>query len=197
MAQRDYWCGPTLLLWGVFFALGISPEAAFEQLRIVAHVTTQHAMTNSPWLLFWGLVVYYGYFTYRRCQEAGLPAVEQEGKTLQVILLSLAAFYPIQPELLFQVPYAHLRYVVIGVFSTKALAWLYLFSILLRYYLFSGQNVYVRMFSLFPSVRHTASESAAEETPPALKPVQPPATVSSYSDLAPPSADSDPPAAGM
>lgn len=188
MPQCDPWRFPTLVLWLFFFGLGISPEAVYYFCRATAYVTTQHAFVNSPWMIFFGLVAYLGLFSFRRCREAGLDDSETHGKTLQIMLLALPAFLPFRPELALhysEIPVPHYRWLVLGIATVKLLTWLYLLSVLLRYYLGWGAEVYRQMPSVFPSMHHVRQEKPAVTTLPQDPPGQQPPPLPAENDNPP------------
>jgi hypothetical protein len=176
LSSRDYWRFPALLLWMVFFSLGVSPEEIYHYCRMVGHVTTQRALTNSPWILPLGMAAYLAMFTFHRCREAGLDDIQARGKAFQVMILALPAFLPIRLELVLHyrdIPIESYRWVVLGVAAAKTLTWFYLCSVVVRYYLGWGAQVYRDMPSVFPSVWNTEPGAPNGETshePPAPQP---------------------------
>ncbi len=171
--QVDWWCGPLLGLWAVFFVVGAVPEWTYEQLRMASHVVTQRALVNSPFLLSLALAAYLAWFTYHRCREAGLDGIHTRGKTLQIAIISLAAFLPLSTESLLNLNSIMVpawRHLVTITAAVKTLAWLYLLSILLRYYLGSGHETFVRIPSLLPSVRYLDATEETTSLPPRPEP---------------------------
>ena len=170
--RTDAWRVPALGLWLVFFAVGLVPEWVFHGLRTVGAVATQRALVNSPYFITVAFAVYLGAFTFARCRAAGLPEANARGNALQSALLALVAFLPF-PLQLFQdamnIPVADLRRLVYVVGSTKLVAWAYLLSLLIRYYMFGHSRVFAHMLSLFPSV-HRAANQPPPLAPPSTKP---------------------------
>jgi hypothetical protein len=143
----------TVLLWVFFFSIGLFPEWFFFTLREWALVSTRHAWTNSFGLLTPALAGYLLFFSYYRCREGGLTVAESQGKALQIGLFGLLAFLPLDQVLHYQdIPVLFLRRLVLSLAGAKVLMWLYLFSLILRYYYFGGRGVFVSMFSIFPSM---------------------------------------------
>ncbi len=165
--QSDIWRWPNLALWTVFFAVGLFPEYVYNTLRDVAGVLTQSALVNSVNMLLFGLSAYLAYFTWLRCREAGLSVAAAHGKATQLGILGLAAFLPIGlhqlPEYRDTFTAEGLR-VMYSFAAAKFIIWLYLYSIILRFYLFSGYAVFERIPALFPSSR-TMKEKASDPEP--------------------------------
>ena len=158
--QFDPWRGPILLLWTLFFAIGLAPEWCFDYLRYIGKVTTPNALVNSHHLITLALAAYLGLFTYLRSIEANIEPVQAHGKALQVIILALIAFLPVT-RIVVQynnIPVQSLRNVVIGVTLTKMLAWLYLYTVIIRYYFIDQYRVFKKMRSIFPSVIKTQKQ---------------------------------------
>lgn len=162
--QSNFWRWPNLALWVIFFGVGLFPEYVYNTIRTQAGVLTQVAMVNSVNVLLFALAGYISYFTWQRCREAGLTVAASHGKATQLGILSLAAFLPIG---LHQLPEFRMTFtpeglrVMYAFAAGKIIIWLYLFSIILRFYLFSGYQVFERLPALFPSSR-TPNEKAAE-----------------------------------
>lgn len=153
-ARWDVWTAPTVLLWLVFFLAGVDPVWLFYGLRDAGSVVTQSAMINSPHVITLAFSVYLGLFVYHRCLETGLSKLDARGRGLQVGILGLIAFLNFSIEDVLDVPdipAANLRMVVLLIAFTKALTWLYLLGMMLRYYLLGQSRVFVEMASIFPS----------------------------------------------
>lgn len=154
--QSDRWRWPNLALWTVFFGVGLFPEYVYNTLREHAGVLTQEAMVNSVNVLLFGLAGYFAFFTWQRCREAGMSVAASHGKATQLGILGLAAFLPIG---LHQLPEYRETFTSEGLRVMYAFAlgkfviWLYLYQIVLRFYLFSGYQVFERLPALFPSAR--------------------------------------------
>lgn len=165
----DPWRAPALFLWLVFFAVGLVPEWVYGQLRNMGGVVTQRALINNMSLLPLAMAAYLTLFFYQRCAEAGLPPVETKGKSFQLGLLALIAFVlPVHLEQFMEymtVPVAEYRRIIFGLIAAKCIAWLYLFSVIGRYYLGNGYRVFVRMPSLFPSVHALPAKQEAIPLP--------------------------------
>lgn len=163
----DPWRGAVFLLWLIFFAVGLLPEPVFYNLREFAGVTTQRAWVNSPVALTLSFAGYIAWFTYNQCRAANLSPVQTRGNTLQIGVLALVAFLALPkralalPELglwslminasLIFDPYLRKMVYLAGI--AKLGAWLYLFSLFLRYYLLGHQRAFATVFTLFPSAR--------------------------------------------
>lgn len=151
----DFWRVPTCLLWVVFFLIGLAPERVFLLMREWGHVKSQSALVNSHYLITLGLSGFLAYFTYCRCMEAEMDELTARGKGLQTGIFGLVAFLPVPWALLAnfeQIPKLELRLVVLFACGAKSMAWVYLLSVLLRYYLWSGERVYKNMLTFLPSL---------------------------------------------
>ncbi len=152
--EKDPWILPNLILWTLFFALGIMPEWTFYLFRDWGAVVTQRAFVNSYHLISWGLTGYLFFFVQFRCRETGMHFMDALGRSVQIAAISVVAFIPAPLDHLFilsQIPVPSYRYLIIIVSAAKMLAWAYLYFVILRYYLWSGVNVFSRMVSIFPS----------------------------------------------
>ncbi|MBI2435987.1 MAG: hypothetical protein HYV26_24285 [Candidatus Hydrogenedentes bacterium] len=176
--QVDVWRIGATLLWMVFFILGLQPDKTFYALRMAGEVVTQRAFVNSQYAITYLLCAYIALTIYRACRAAGCSPVESHGKTLQLTLLALIAFYPFQFEQALdyqQIALPMDRYINLGFGILKCWAWLYLLSVVIRYEIIDGPAVFLRMFSIFPSARQAAlhrrhveqsASQAAAEIPP-------------------------------
>lgn len=159
--QKDTWRIPALLLWLAFFYLGLFPELSFYYFREAGHVSAHRAMINSPYVLSLSLCGYLGYFTYLRCRELNLDFAESQGKGLQLTLIAFVAFLPIGLDQFgaYSEQFTAEGYRIMVAFAAvKCLAWLYLMSLMLRYYLLQGPMVFMNMPQLFGRPpRHTSA----------------------------------------
>lgn len=164
-SSPDFWRLPTFLLWVLLFLSGLVPDEVFLLLRELGHVKTQSALINSHYLITLSLAGFYGYFTYQRCIDAGAGDLPARGKGLQAAVIGLVAFLPVPWALLFalhDIPKLELRLVVLFACSAKLGAWVYLLSVIVRYYFWSGQAVYQRMPSVLPSTHAEAHPGVVE-----------------------------------
>jgi len=155
-------------LWLLFFFIGLYPHLCFDLLRALGQVTTPRALVNSPYVLTLAQAAFLGWFVFHRCREAGLDAVEARGKGLQAAIVSLAAFLPIELNRALarsDAALVELQRIYYLVAVVKCLAWLYLFSIPLRYYFVNGYEVFVAMRSFFPSVHRQRRRDRQSEPP--------------------------------
>lgn len=168
--HRDVWDFLTLSLWSIFFAIGFVPELAFYVIREAAAVTTFTALVNSSAVLTISLTAYLGLFSYRKCLQSGLSETMAQGKAMEVSVLALVAFLEIPAKgTIFEMrtllgvvlefrelPGLYLQSVVLFVGVSKLVAWLYLYSLVLRYHASGNRDVFARIPSLFPSMRSSS-----------------------------------------
>ncbi|MCK5861434.1 MAG: hypothetical protein KAH38_03050 [Candidatus Hydrogenedentes bacterium] len=149
------WTIGTLLVWLVVFMIGLFPEIAFRVFREAGYVVTMRALINSHWFITLACSTFLGWFTFKRCAECDDPVDAAFGKSIQVMILAITAFLPLEIEkigLYFLIPILFYRYLILSVIAVKILAWLYLVTLLLQYYLISGHTVFKNIPLLFPSV---------------------------------------------
>jgi hypothetical protein len=171
------WRFANILVWFVLFVMGLQPEHTFFLLRQASHVVTQSAFINSYYVITYAFTGYLVWFTWRVCRAAGLSSDTAQGKAIQVGLLALLAFLPMRLE---QAIYYHQiavpldRWLNVTAGIGKCLAWLYLFSLILRYYTWEGPSAFVNMRALCPSAREDEEEvedlHAEESSPAPLRP---------------------------
>lgn len=154
--SQDLWRFPTLLLWLLFFIVGLAPEPVYNLLRQAGAVVPQYAIVNSPQALTVGLAAYLALFCLNRCRATGLPLSAAQDRALLVGVLGLAAFLPIDFLRLVQLwlnpetqrrLFAYLNYAAAIV---KVAAWWYLLSVIVRYYV-GVENAFAEIPSIFPS----------------------------------------------
>ncbi len=177
--HRNVWDLLTLGLWSCFFAIGLVPELAFYAFRELAAVPSYVALVNSSAVITIALAAYLAFFANRRCKESGLGRVASHGKALEIAVLCLVAFLEIpakgsafEARTLLEIvldfrslPGRYLQTVVLFVGLSKLVAWLYLYSLVLRYHAFADRGVFARIPSLFPSMRaHVESTDIEKDT---------------------------------
>jgi hypothetical protein len=159
--MRDLWRYPTLLLWFVFFFVGLAPQPVFLLLREAGGVLPQYALVNSPYLITVIFAAYIALFSLHRCGESELPLHLAQDKALQLGVIALIAFLPVELEILITAhtyPLMQNRFLLYLAGAGKLVAWWYLFSLMLRYYVFRLDDVFARVPSVFPSARHDESQ---------------------------------------
>ena len=131
---RDLWRWPALLLWCLFFVLGLWPELTFNLFREAGYVFSQNAVINSFHFISWCLTGFLAHFVYHRCVEAELPPLEALGKAFQLGVLGFVAFIDLPIEQIVHIRDAVDRALVLGTIGFKLLVWLYLYVLIARYY---------------------------------------------------------------
>lgn len=160
-----------MLLWVVFLTAGLVPEPVYHWLRESGGVLPHRALINSPYLVTLMLAAYVILFVLHRCIEAGLSPYLAQDRALQLGVVALVAFLPLDLVVLFTAhlhPLIQSRFLLYLAGVAKLAAWWYLFTLLLRYYVFRADDVFARIPSLFPSTHHhgaarKTSESASNE----------------------------------
>ena len=163
----NLWTVGTLALWLAIFLVGLFPGIAFVWLREVGYVVTVRAVINSVWFISLSCAAFLGWFTFSRCMECGDEIDVALGKSVQIIILAVTAFLPMNLEKVFlyaHIPLPFYRYLILSVLATKSLAWLYLVIMILRYYLVSGHVVYKNIPLIFPSAFLPPEENDATAT---------------------------------
>ena len=159
----------TVPVWTLVLLFGLFPDTVFYVMREMAHVPMHMAFTNTPWFITLSCAGFLGWFTYERCREGGAQEDIAVGKAVQITVLALAAFLPIQVERLpayLHIPIPLYRNLILAVIAIKMTTWLYLMQLIMRYYMFSGLDVFRNMPLFFPS----ALESFREHGKPAEAP---------------------------
>ena len=164
----DWWRAPALAAWVPLFAAGLAPDMAFDLLREAGRVSTINALINNPWLVTLALSAFFGTFAAFRCREGGDSGPEAGDKGVQAGLLGLIAFMPFPLEEqrdLVLIASPVLRWLIMGTLASKGILWLYLVSLLLRYYLGGSAEVFRRMPTFLSGGRRGApAGDAASET---------------------------------
>lgn len=149
------------LVWSLVLLAGFLPEAIFGMLREWGRVPIHLAFTNTPWFITFSCTGFLGWFTYQRCRDCEERDDIAFGKAVQMGILGMAAFLPIQIE---QIPaYLHIpipfyRYLIFTIIAVKTASWVYLVQLVMRYHLFSGLDVFRKTPLLFPSAMYHQSQ---------------------------------------
>ena len=176
------WDGLTLGLWSFFFIIGLAPEWFFHGFRTLSGVTAQHAVINSSGLITVGFSAYFAFFVARQCRQGGLSDSDAQGKAIHVGIIAMIAFLELPSRsaifgtqtLVYlmvqssQIDDAYLRNVLLLVGSLKLVAWLYLFSLIIRFHLMGRRHTFSRMPSFFGTHHTTPSNKRkiSSNTPP-------------------------------
>lgn len=163
--RNDPWAIGAFILWIVILVMGLLPNETFWFLRRISGVLTQNALLNSPLDIWIGFSAYVAFFTWRRCHESTVLPERAKANALQVGFFACAAFCPIQPKDIqwaLQIPDDNLRAYLLTVIGSltvlKLGAWLYLLSLLFRYYMLHNYSVFSNIPSVFPSIRRAKRE---------------------------------------
>ncbi|MCF6285298.1 MAG: hypothetical protein L3K26_08920 [Candidatus Hydrogenedentes bacterium] len=131
--RRDPWRWSALFLWCLFFLLGLWPELSFGALRTAGYVFSQNAIINSHHFITWCLTGFIVHFVYHRCIDTAMPPVEALGKSIQLGIVAFVAFVDMPLAQIPEIRAALDRTILSGMVLVKLLAWLYLFTLLIRY----------------------------------------------------------------
>jgi len=148
----------------VLFMTGLVPEPVFLMLREAGGVLTQRALVNSPHALTVAFAGYVAVFVYHRCRDGGDSPGAAQDKALQMAIVALLAFMPVDPGSVLtahKAPVLEHRIVLYGAALFKLAAWWSLFALFMRYYLFKGDDAFTEIGSLFPSTRKPDPPSSA------------------------------------
>jgi hypothetical protein len=149
-----------MLLWFVFFFVGLFPDLAFTGLRYLAGVVTINAYVNNPDVIVIAFTLYLAVFTFLRAREGGLNDAQAQGRAVQVGIVAIIAFLwqplgllAIAGDMMhsgwFQARMLVLLVIVLA--FMKLVAWFYLLSLIVRYYGFDKRRVFADMVCVFPS----------------------------------------------
>ena len=166
-----------MLLWSVFFAVGLVPETIFFLLRDFANVSRYSAFVNSSFIITLGFSAYFGWFVLNRCREGGLRDSDAYPRAVQAFVLGLLAFLEIPtyggflgtPSLvqlltrLNEIPDSYLRNVVILTGMCKLTAWLYLFSTVARYYILGQRDIFMTAAGFFRPTQEAPNGRAVRD----------------------------------
>jgi len=166
--KHDLWRAPALLLWILFFLIGLAPEETFYWLREFAGVLPQRALINSHYLVTLGLAGYVGMFVYHRCLDVGLTSRDAQDRGLQLTVVGLVAFLSVDFRLLLEAhlnPIFQYRVFTYFVGASKLVAWWSLMALFVRYYGFGDDHAFAGIPSLFPSTRRQMADSPTPQAP--------------------------------
>ncbi|MFP6598430.1 MAG: hypothetical protein VCC01_13305 [Candidatus Hydrogenedentota bacterium] len=158
----------TMSLWSAFFAVGLVPEYVFHGLRALAHVSSYAAFVNSSAIITFALSAYVAFFVARQCRANGMRSADIQAKAIHVALLSILAFLEIPGRspifgtqtllgLMLQSSLQvdqTLKVILWTVGCTKLAAWLYLYTLMLRFHVFGVRDVFTRMPTFFLRLPH-------------------------------------------
>lgn len=150
---------PIVLLWCLFFAMGLDPEQTYRFLREAGHVVTQRALVNSPHLITLALAGFLSAHVYLCCRDAKLSVPDAQARALQTGILALAAFLNFSMLNFLSatgLPTMDQRLLVWSVGMVKYVVWLYLLFTVIRFHLFGRVSAFTGMVSVFPSTYNEA-----------------------------------------
>jgi hypothetical protein len=156
----DWWLPPTLVLWALFFVVGMFPGLFFLLIRTQAGVLRHEALVNTPYAVTLLLAGYIGFFVLMRCLDAGISTSGAQSRAIFAGVLAFIAFLDV-PWLTFVSGTVYLDgadWLFLG-FSMllKVTAWLYLYAVVLLTY-FSGPHM---LGKLLPASRQSAQRMEA------------------------------------
>lgn len=160
-----------MLLWLVFFLVGLAPNIAFVILRDLGRVLTQNAMVNSPHVITLAWAAYVAFFVYARCLENGVPKAEAQDKALQLGIFAWLAFLPAD---FYSIAIAHTnplmrdRVILYFIAAIKLASWWTLLLMFGRYYLLGADTVFANVATLFPSSRQSHAQKPPTEPQPPI-----------------------------
>ena len=163
-----YRTGSTIL-WCGFFLAGLAPVEVFWLLREAGRVVTQNALTNSPVLITLALAGYVGLFIYRVAREHHLAHRLALAYGAQSFLLGLVAFSTLSTNDyigFFNIPSWDLRMLLLAAGVCKAIAWVQLFTWVLRYHALGAEALFNTMPCIFPSARGQRRAPPRDEAAP-------------------------------
>lgn len=172
--RGNFWDLATLMLWAVFFAVGLVPELVYYILRDAGNVIIRTAFVNTSAVITVSFTAYLAIFVFRQCRASGLSDTDSRGRALQVTILGIAAFLEIPAkgatfdvrtllEIMVhfrELPDPMLRVTIVTIGASKIISWCYLFSLVLRYHAFANRDVFAKLSPLFASLRQTAESPA-------------------------------------
>jgi hypothetical protein len=168
--EKDGWWLPALALWMFMFLIGLVPEPLFYLLRDAGDVVSQRALVNSPYLITLALSFYIAIFAFGACRRAGLTILQAQDRALQIGIVALIAFLPIDLNTILEAhsnPLLRARFALYLAAFVKIAAWWYLLTLFIRYYGLNAEDVFAKIPSLFPSTRKNNDqiELSATENP--------------------------------
>jgi len=144
------WAVGLLGLWSLFFAASLMPSLTLLLIREISGVFSSSSRLYSPYIVTLGCALYLFGFVTRRCEESGLDSGESRVRGFYAFVLGLLAFldFPIGALIrLSDVIDVTDRLIILAAIPIKILAWFYLFSLILRYYLWGNAQVFALMLS--------------------------------------------------
>lgn len=166
LKEKDPWRFPVFGLWLLILMIGLIPEPVYYLMRFAGGVVSQRALVNSPYMITIALAVWVMLFVFYACVRCGLSPLQAQDRALQLAVLALVAFLPVDlPTLLtaHSNPLMRARFAIYLAGLTKLLAWWFLLNLIVRYYLLQMEDVFARIPSLFPSARTNEGEKPTNE----------------------------------
>lgn len=182
--HTDLWRLPTYLLWLCLLCVGLAPEILFQKLRDFGMVVPHKAIINSPTIITVCFSLFMAFFVYKVCCENGLANHEAQSRGTQIGLFGLLAFIDMPYEGAFLPSMSllelvlsmnsvsnltmELKMIVISAGLMKFAIWLYLLSLITRYYIFGNERVFANMLPVFPGTvtkENDTEDDISEEDP--------------------------------
>lgn len=173
------WDMMTMTLWSTLFAVGLVPELVFHGMRALAGVSSYSAFINSSAIITFALTAYFAFFVARQCRANGLSSGIIQAKSVHVALLSMLAFMEIPGQspvfgtqtllglmLMSSLQVDQTLKVMLWVVGcTKLAAWLYLYTLMLRFHVLGNREVFARMHTFFMYIPHDDIAEDSELSP--------------------------------
>lgn len=156
----------TLVLWTAFFLIGLFPDLFFQSICLLSFgwIPSRTVFPYSDFGVTVALSLYFGVFVFHQARAAGRAAGDASTRGVYGWALALVAFLGGVQFLVAMPPGMPRLYraaVYVGM-SAKLLAWVYLYTLVLRYYLLGQRGVFGSFLPLFLADESREPEHAAE-----------------------------------
>ncbi len=155
--EGGMWRVPLTAMWVLVLFIGLFSAEVYQLLRITGRVNALRALVNDDFLVTAGLAIMVGTFAARQAQRFLDEGHEAKDRGLSLGLISLFAFVPVSATVFWGQLSGN--EILLAFFALKLIAFSYLLTLFLRFFLFGEEDVFARAFNLF----HL---SAVEKAPP-------------------------------